>query len=95
MSPAQLAIERPVTTVMLFVSLVVIGLVASRFLPLEYFPAVDVPFVVVDIPYQGSSPEEVEREITRPAEEVLATLSGIEQLESRSSNHGDGHGRGL
>jgi len=88
MSPAKLAIERPVTTVMLFLSMVVVGLVASRFLPLEYFPAVDVPFVVMDIPYQGSSPEEVEREITRPVEEVLATLSGIERLESRSSSSG-------
>ena len=59
MSPAQIAIQRPVTTVMLFISMVVVGLVAGRFLPLEYFPAVDVPFVVMDIPYQGSSPEEV------------------------------------
>jgi HAE1 family hydrophobic/amphiphilic exporter-1 len=88
MSPAQLAIKRPVTTVMLFLSMVVIGLTASRFLPLEYFPEVDVPVVVMDIPYQGSSPEEVEREITRPAEEVLATLSGIKRLESRSSPNG-------
>jgi HAE1 family hydrophobic/amphiphilic exporter-1 len=73
---------------MLFLSLVVIGLVAARFLPLEYFPEVDVPVVVMDIPYQGSSPAEVEREITRPAEEVLATLSGIDRLESRSSSTG-------
>jgi HAE1 family hydrophobic/amphiphilic exporter-1 len=42
----------------------------------------------MNIPYQGSSPEEVEREITRPAEEVLATLSGIKRLESRSSGDG-------
>lgn len=88
MSPAQLAIQRPVTTVMLFVSMVVIGLIAGRLLPLEFFPAVDVPVVVMDIPYPGSTPEEVEREITRPAEEVLATLSGIERLESNSSSNG-------
>jgi HAE1 family hydrophobic/amphiphilic exporter-1 len=88
MSPARLALDRPVTTIMLFLSLVVIGLTASRLLPLEYFPEVDVPVVVMDIPYQGSSPEEVEREITRPAEEVLATLSGIDRLESRSSANG-------
>ncbi|NIP18347.1 MAG: AcrB/AcrD/AcrF family protein, partial [Xanthomonadales bacterium] len=88
MSPAQLAMRRPVTTVMVFVSMVVIGLTASRLLPLEYFPALDAPVVVMDLPYQGSTPEEVEREITRPAEEVLATLSGIERLESRSSSNG-------
>jgi HAE1 family hydrophobic/amphiphilic exporter-1 len=88
MTPAKLAIQRPVTTVMVFLSMVVIGLIASRLLPLEYFPAVDVPVVVMNIPYQGSTPEEVEREITRPAEEVLATLSGIERLESSSSANG-------
>lgn len=88
MSPARFAIRRPVTIIMLFLSMVVIGLIASRLLPLEYFPAVDVPFIVVDIPYEGSTPKEVEREITRPVEEVLATLSGIKRLESNSSSTG-------
>jgi HAE1 family hydrophobic/amphiphilic exporter-1 len=88
MSPAQFALRRPVTIVMVFVSLVAVGLVASRLLPLEYFPSVDVPFIGVQVPYQGSTPEEVEREITRPVEEVLATLSGIKRLDSRSSENG-------
>jgi len=88
MSPAQFALRRPVTIVMAFVSLVAVGLVASRLLPLEYFPSVDVPFIGVQVPYQGSTPEEVEREITRPVEEVLATLSGIKRLDSRSSENG-------
>ena len=73
---------------MVFLSLVTIGLVSARLLPLEYFPAVDVPFIAINIPYQGSTPEEVEREITRPVEEVLATLSGIKRLDSRSSEAG-------
>ncbi len=88
MSPARFAMKRPVTIVMLFVSMVAIGLVSSRLLPLEYFPAVDIPFIILDIPYEGSTPEEVEREITRPAEEVLATLSGIKRLESTSTANG-------
>ncbi|MGD8578929.1 MAG: efflux RND transporter permease subunit [Lysobacterales bacterium] len=88
MSPAKFALKRPVTTVMVFVSLVAIGLVASRLLPLEYFPSIDAPFIGIQIPYQGSTPEEVEREITRPVEEVLATLSGIKRLNSRSSDSG-------
>ena len=88
MSPAEFALRRPVTIIMVFLSLVVVGLVAARLLPLEYFPAVDVPFIGIEIPYQGSTPEEVEREITRPVEEVLATLSGIKRLDSRSSDSG-------
>ena len=88
MAPARFAMNRPVTIIMVFVSMVAIGLVSSRLLPLEYFPAVDIPFIILDIPYQGSTPEEVEREITRPAEEVIATLSGIKRLESTSTANG-------
>jgi HAE1 family hydrophobic/amphiphilic exporter-1 len=88
MSPARFALERPVTVIMIFVSMIAVGLVSSRMLPLEYFPAVDVPFIGVEVPYQGSTPEEVEREITRPIEEVIATIAGIKRLESRSSPSG-------
>ena len=49
MSPAEFALKRPVTIVMVFVSMIAVGLVASRLLPLEYFPAVDVPFVGIEI----------------------------------------------
>jgi HAE1 family hydrophobic/amphiphilic exporter-1 len=80
--------DRPVTIIMIFISMIAVGLISSRLLPLEFFPAVDVPFIVLDMPYQGSTPEEVEREITRPAEEVIATLSGIKRLESTSSSNG-------
>jgi len=88
MVPARFAMNRPVTIIMIFVSMIAVGLVSSRLLPLEYFPGVDIPFIILDMPYQGSTPEEVEREITRPAEEVIATLSGIKRLESTSSSNG-------
>ncbi|MEJ8566790.1 efflux RND transporter permease subunit [Elongatibacter sediminis] len=88
MSPARIALRRPVTVIMAFVSLLAVGAIATRLLPLEFFPAVDVPFIMVDIPYQGSTPAEVEREITRPAEEVIATLSGIKRLQSFSTATG-------
>lgn len=84
MNIARLALQRPVSTVMAFVSLVVIGLIAARDLPLEFFPELDAPFVAVNVPYAGSSPKEVEREITRPLEEVLGTLPGIKLMQSES-----------
>ncbi len=84
MSLVDLSLRRPVTTVMAFVSLVVIGLLAAMRLPLEFLPEIDAPFLVIQVPYAGSSPEEVERSITRPAEEVLATLSGIKRINSNS-----------
>ncbi len=84
MNVARLAMRRPVTTVMFFVSLVVIGLISSQRLPLEYFPELDAPFIAVNVPYQGSAPKEIEREITRPVEEALSTVPGVKQMFSET-----------
>ena len=86
----RLAIDRPVATAMLFLSVVAMGLIASRLLPLELLPEIDAPFVMVEMPYPGSTPEEVERLITRPAEESIATIPGIKSLNSESRPDGAG-----
>src|SRR5688572_11161865 len=80
MTIAELSIKRPVTAIMFFVSLFVIGLIAAVRLPLEAFPEVSPPFMFVQLPYSGSTPEEVERTVLRPVEEALATLSGIKRM---------------
>ncbi len=84
MKHTEIALRRPVTTVVVFVALALVGLIASRLLPLEQFPDIEWPGIWVQIPYPGSTPEEVERLITRPVEEALATLSGVEQMFSNS-----------
>ena len=88
MTLAELSLRRPVTAVMFFVSMVVIGLIASTRLPLEQFPEVNVPFLMLNFPYPGSTPQEVERSITRPAEEALSTLPGIHEMNSTSRSEG-------
>ncbi len=80
----DIALRRPITTVMLFLALTLIGLIATRLLPLEQFPDIAFPGMQVTIPYPGSTPEEVEELITRPVEEALSTLSGIQELRSTS-----------
>ena len=85
MKHTEVALHRPVTTVVVFVALGFIGLLASRLLPLEKFPDIEFPSIFVQIPYEGSTPEEIERLITRPMEETLATLSGVEIMFSSSS----------
>ena len=57
MSIAELSIKRPVTAIMFFVSLFVVGLIAAVRLPLEAFPEVSPPFIFVQLPYAGSTPE--------------------------------------
>ena len=87
MKHTEVALRRPVTTIVVFVALSLVGLLASRLLPLEKFPDIEFPGIFVQIPYDGSTPEEVERLITRPMEEALATLSGVERMYSSSDEN--------
>jgi HAE1 family hydrophobic/amphiphilic exporter-1 len=84
MKHTEVALRRPVTTVVVFVALSLVGLLASKLLPLEKFPDIEFPGIFVMVPYNGSTPEEIEKLITRPVEEVLATLSGVEAMYSTS-----------
>ncbi len=84
----RFALRRPVTTLMTFIAIALIGVIAMRMLPLELFPDIRFPGIQVTIPYAGSTPEEVEQVITRPAEEAIATLSGIKEIRSTSSETG-------
>ena len=85
MNLPRLALRRPVTITMVFVCLVLMGGLSTRMIPLELFPAFDVPVLWVNIPYSGSTPEEVEQQITRPAEEALATMADVKRMTSTSS----------
>ncbi|MBN1970791.1 MAG: efflux RND transporter permease subunit [Candidatus Delongbacteria bacterium] len=87
MKLTELSVKRPVTTMMTLLSFVVIGYISFTRLPMEFFPAIDVPFIFVYLPYQGSTPEEVEKKITGPAEEVLSMISGIKKIRSNSNQN--------
>ena len=87
MKITEFSLRRPVTVLMVFLCFVVIGFISSRLLPLEFFPDLDAPFIVINIPYPNSTPEEVEREITRPIEEILATISDIKRMVSDSGEN--------
>ncbi len=84
----RFALTRPVTLCMLFLSLLVFGLIASRMLPLEKFPGIDIPEIYVHVPYPNATPSETERLITRPVEEALATVTGIKKMRSFSKEDG-------
>lgn len=88
MNITGLAIKRPVTTSMFFLAILLFGMASSRMLPLELFPGIDIPQIMVQVPYKGSTPAEVERDITRVLEEALATMSGIDEVHSSSSQDG-------
>ncbi len=80
----RFAFNRPVTLCMLFLSMLVFGIFASRMLPLEKFPGIDIPEIYINVPYPNATPAEIERLITRPVEEALSTVTGIKKMRSFS-----------
>jgi hydrophobic/amphiphilic exporter-1 (mainly G- bacteria), HAE1 family len=85
MSLPRLAVGRPVTTAMILLSVIVLGAITFKRIPLAFLPEIDAPFIAVQIPYPNSNPSQIEREITKPVEEVLATLPGVKKMQSTSS----------
>jgi HAE1 family hydrophobic/amphiphilic exporter-1 len=78
----DICIKRPIFTVMLVSAPVVLGLAAYLRLGVDLFPNVDLPVVTVTTTLRGASVEEMETGVTKPIEEIVNTVSGIDELRS-------------
>ncbi len=85
MTPWDLCIRRPVFTVMLVAAPIVLGIVSRAQLGVDLLPNVDLPIVVVTTVLKGASVEEMETSVTKPIEQIINTVSGIDEL--RSTTH--------
>jgi len=77
MQITHFAIRRPVTTTMLNLAIVVLGIFSYGYLGVDLFPNVEFPFVTVQTTLKGASPEEIETSVTKPIEELIATTAII------------------
>ncbi|MBI5493675.1 MAG: efflux RND transporter permease subunit [Deltaproteobacteria bacterium] len=84
MNMSAVAIRRPVFTTMCAAGLLVLGVVGLTRLGTDLFPDVSFPMVAVAIPYPGASPAEVETLVTRPVEDAVISLNGIDRVRSFS-----------
>ena len=82
MSIWDICIRRPVFTLMLVTAPIVLGVASYLRLGVELFPNVDVPVVVITTTLKGASVDEMESAVTKPVEEVVNTVSGIDELRS-------------
>jgi len=82
---AEICVRRPVFAVMLIAALVVAGLVSYPELGVDRFPNLDLPVIYVRTTYPGAAPEEMESEVSKPLEDAIATVAGIDELRSISS----------
>ncbi len=84
MTLSDVAIRRPVFTAMLSLALVVLGMMGYVNLGTDLYPDVSMPFCMVTTIYPGAGPEDVEEEITRPIEDAVAGISGVDRVFSQS-----------
>ena len=81
---ADLCISRPVFATMVNLLLVVLGWISFHTIGVDQFPNVDLPIVTVATTLRGASPEEIETSVTKPLEEIINTVQGIDELSSTS-----------
>src|SRR5262245_52442701 len=82
MSIWDICIRRPVFTLMLVSAPVVLGLASYFRLGVDLFPNVDLPVVTITTTLRGASVEEMESGVTKPVEEIVNTIAGIDELRS-------------
>jgi multidrug efflux pump len=84
-SPSRIYILRPVATSLLMAAIMLVGIVAYRFLPLSALPEVDYPTIQVVTLYPGASPDVMTSSVTAPLEVQLGQMPGLNQMSSVSS----------
>jgi HAE1 family hydrophobic/amphiphilic exporter-1 len=86
MSIYSTSVKRPVTTILVFVALMVMGLYSLVQLPVDLYPEMELPFVVVMTTYPGASASDIESNVTRPIENTLNSISNLKEITSTSND---------
>ena len=81
---AEICVRRPVFATMIILALTVVGIFSYFSLGVDLFPKIDLPTITVTVVNRGSSPQEIETEITDKIESAVNTISGIDELRSTS-----------
>jgi HAE1 family hydrophobic/amphiphilic exporter-1 len=88
MKIASFTVRHPLLTTMVALIVVILGFIAFRRLPIDLMPDISYPVLSISTTYENASPEIVEQLITRPIEEAMAALPGVEEISSVSSEGG-------
>jgi len=87
MSIYSAAVKKPITTIMIYVGIVVLGIYSYIKLPIDFFPELEAPIISVVTFYNGANAIDIEENITRPLEDNFSTLSNMEEITSVSKDN--------
>ncbi|MBN2468215.1 MAG: efflux RND transporter permease subunit [Deltaproteobacteria bacterium] len=85
MKLSRLSVQRPIFTIMASLIVIILGAVAWTRLPIDLMPDITYPTLSISAEYENASPEEVEELITKPLEEALTAVPGVEEVSSVSA----------
>jgi HAE1 family hydrophobic/amphiphilic exporter-1 len=83
--PAAWSVGHPIGTSVIFIVVIVLGIVGLLGLVIDLLPEIDAPRITVTTAYEGVAPQDIETLLTRPIEQAVSTIDGVERLESTSS----------
>ncbi len=84
MNISKLSVNRPVTTIMIFLGIILLGFISWSKLPQELFPSITYPQITVVTAYENAAPEEIESLITKVIEEAVGTVNNVKRISSIS-----------
>ncbi len=84
MSPAQLSVRRPILIASIVILLLALGIIALRRLPIDLFPDVTFPTIIVQTAYPGAGPQEVETAVSKILEDEVSSISGVRKVSSQN-----------
>jgi len=85
MKIADISIKQPIFITMVIVALVVVGVLSYSRLGVDLMPDISLPIVAVTIANPGVGPEEMESQVSKPIEDVLSTINGVDKINSTSA----------
>ena len=86
MSIYKNAVNKPITTMMIFVAVVVMGIYSILYTPVDLYPEIDPPFISIMTSYPGADAGDVEVNVTRPLEDALIIVDNLVEITSESSD---------
>ncbi|MCK9265394.1 efflux RND transporter permease subunit [bacterium] len=87
MNISELSVKRPYATLMIFIGVFLLGILATFKLPIELLPKIELPAITIIVPYPGASASDVEDAITKELENTLSTVPNLDELNSVSKDN--------
>ncbi len=85
MKVSRFSVHRPIFTIMIMLIIIILGLISLFRLPIDLMPDITYPVMSISTSYSNVAPQEIEQLITRPIEEAMSAIAGVEEVTSTSS----------